>query len=179
MRQGEVLRLTWDSIDFERGIITINKQMQLHQEEGIEAYKLVSTKNGKTRTIAAAPTVLAHLRHRRGAQAEQRLRAGPLWEDSGLVFTDDIGHHWTKATIYRSFKKAVASIGCPGVRFHDLRHSYAIIAIKSGDDIKTVQGNLGHATASFTLDVYGHVTDQMKRDSADRMEAFIKSVSNG
>lgn len=179
MRQGEVLGLTWDCIDFERGIITINKQMQLHQEEGIEAYKLVSTKNGKTRTIAAAPTVLAQLRHRRKAQAEQRLRAGPLWEDSGLVFTNDIGHHWTKPSVYRSFKKAVASIGCPEVRFHDLRHSYAIIAIKSGDDIKTVQGNLGHATASFTLDVYGHVTDQMKKASANRMETFIQSVSNG
>ena len=50
-------------------------------------------------------------------------------------------------------------------------------AIKSGDDIKTVQGNLGHATASFTLEVYGHVTDQMQRDSAERMQKFIKSVS--
>lgn len=62
-------------------------------------------------------------------------------------------------------------------RFHELRHSYAVAAIKSGDDIKTVQSNLGHATASFTLDVYGHVTDQMKQDSARRMETFIKSVS--
>ena len=50
-------------------------------------------------------------------------------------------------------------------------------SIKSGDDIKTVQENLGHATASFTLDVYGHVTDQMKRDSAARMEQFIRSVN--
>lgn len=48
-----------------------------------------------------------------------------------------------------------------------------------GDDIKTVQGNLGHATAAFTLDVYGHVTKQMKRESADRMERFIRTVSAG
>jgi len=58
-------------------------------------------------------------------------------------------------------------------------HSYAVAAIRSGDDIKTVQGNLGHATASFTLDIYGHVTDQMKRDSANRMEHFIRGVSGG
>lgn len=45
-----------------------------------------------------------------------------------------------------------------------------------GDDIKTVQGNLGHATAAFTLDVYGHVTDQMKRESAARMESYLKEV---
>lgn len=70
----------------------------------------------------------------------------------------------------------VAAIGCPNARFHDLRHSYAVAAIRSGDDIKTVQENLGHATAAFTLDVYGHVTEQMKKESADRMEQFIKSV---
>ena len=55
----------------------------------------------------------------------------------------------------------------------------AVAAIRAGDDIKTVQGNLGHATAAFTLDVYGHVTDQMKRESADRMERFIRTVSAG
>ena len=64
-------------------------------------------------------------------------------------------------------------------RFHDLRHSYAVAAIRAGDDIKTVQGNLGHATAAFTLDVYGHVTGQMKRESADRMERFIRTFSTG
>ena len=68
------------------------------------------------------------------------------------------------------------SIDLQDVRFHDLRHSYAVAAIRSGDDIKTVQGNLGHATAAFTLDVYGHVTDQMKRDSADRMQQYIQRV---
>ena len=57
--------------------------------------------------------------------------------------------------------------------------SYAVAAISSGIDIKTVQGNLGHATAAFTLDVYGHVTDRMKRESADKMEDFIRRVSQG
>ena len=58
------------------------------------------------------------------------------------------------------------------------RHSYAVAAIRSGDDIKTVQGNLGHATAAFTLDVYGHVTEQMKQESAARMESYIRDVLN-
>lgn len=57
-------------------------------------------------------------------------------------------------------------------------HSYAVAALQSGDDIKTVQENLGHHTAAFTLDVYGHVTEKMKQASADRMEGFIKSVSS-
>ena len=60
----------------------------------------------------------------------------------------------------------------------ELRHAYAVAAIRSGDDIKTVQGNLGHATASFTLDVYDHATDQMKRENAERMEEYIKSIKS-
>jgi hypothetical protein len=56
---------------------------------------------------------------------------------------------------------------------------YAVAAIKSGDDIKMVQGNLGYETAAFTLDVYGHVTEQMKRESADRMDCFIKNIAAG
>ena len=63
--------------------------------------------------------------------------------------------------------------------FHGLRHTYAVLAIKSGDDIKTVQENLGHATAAFALDVYGHVTAQTKQTSADRMEQLIRSISAG
>ena len=177
LRQGEVLGLTWDCVNFDTGVLTINKQMQLHQEKGMTPYQLVPTKNGKTRTITAAPFVREHLRRQKVWQTEQRLLAGPLWQHSGLVFTDAQGNHLTKPTLYRAFKRAAAAIGRPDARFHDLRHSYAVAAIRSGDDIKTVQGNLGHATAAFTLDVYGHVTDRMKRESADKMEDFIRRVS--
>lgn len=98
---------------------------------------------------------------------------------SGFVFTNEIGEHLAYRTIIKSYKQAVTAIGRPDARFHDLRHSYAVAAIRSGDDIKTVQGNLGHATAAFTLDVYGHVTDQMKQASADRMNEYIKRVLSG
>ena len=75
------------------------------------------------------------------------------------------------------FQGSHVQIGSPETRFHDLRHSYAVASIKSGDDIKTVQENLGHATAAFTLDIYGHVTEKMKQESAARMEQFIKTVN--
>ena len=64
------------------------------------------------------------------------------------------------------------------MRFYDLRHSFTVASLKNGDSAKTVQENLGHATASFTLDVYVHVSDQMWRDSASRMEHYIHSVTN-
>ena len=98
-------------------------------------------------------------------------------ERDRFCVSNPFGEHLKTHTVYKNFKTVVKKLGYDNARFHDLRHSYAVASIKSGDDIKTVQENLGHATASFTLDVYGHVTDQMKRDSAARMEKFILSVS--
>lgn len=65
MREGEVLGLTWDCIDFHTGIVSVEKQMQLHQDKGSKGYELVSPKNGRSRTIAAAQTVLARLQQQR------------------------------------------------------------------------------------------------------------------
>lgn len=174
MRQGEVLGLKWENVDFDNGKITVDHQLQ--RVDG--AFSFVSPKNGKGRTITAAPFVMSVLRHHRAHQAEQQLKAGQLWQGMGLVFCNEIGHHLYPNTVYDSFKRIAAKIGIPSARFHDLRHSYAVAAIRSGEDIKTVQGNLGHHTAAFTLDVYGHVTEQMQKDSAARMEGFINSVLN-
>ncbi len=179
MREGEVLGLTWDCVDFEKGALLVNKQLQLHQEKEFQgAYTLASPKNGKSRTIVTAPFVMNCLKRRKVKQAKTRMRAGDAWSNpNDLVFTDEIGGHLIKSSVYREYKAMAKRIGRPDARFHDLRHSYAVAAISSGDDIKTVQGNLGHATAAFTLDVYGHVTNKMKRESASRMEKFIQSVS--
>lgn len=78
LRQGELLGLTWDCVDFDNGILPISKQMQLHQDKDMKAYQLVPTKNSKARTITAAPFVMECLRHRKIAQAKERLLAGPL-----------------------------------------------------------------------------------------------------
>ena len=59
-----------------------------------------------------------------------------------------------------------------------MRHTFAVTSLVAGDDIKTVQENLGHATAAFTLDVYSHVTDKMRKASANRMQAYFESLKN-
>ena len=92
------------------------------------------------------------------------------------MFTYPNGKHYSQSNVHKFFQNILKKAGLEHHRFHDLRHTYAVASIKSGDDIKTVQSNLGHATAAFTLDVYGHVTDQMKQASADRMESFIGEV---
>lgn len=175
MREGEVCGLMWDCVDLKAGSLTVNKQLQyIRSSKG--QYRMVPTKNSKGRTITLPPYVIGILRREQKQQLENRLKYGECWENTGFVFTDELGQHLKPQNVYREYKRIVASIGCPDARFHDLRHSYAVAAIRSGDDIKTVQENLGHATAAFTLDVYGHVTEKMKKESADRMEQFIKSV---
>ena len=102
---------------------------------------------------------------------------GPVWSNpKGLVFTDGAGGVFTQQRAKHRFAAVARAAGLEGVRFHDMRHTYAVNALRAGDDLKTVQGNLGHATAAFTLDRYGHVTEQMKQDSARRMEGFMREV---
>lgn len=175
MREGELLGLMWDCVDFERGTILVDKQLLINRKNGNQ-YELSTTKNTKSRTITAAPWIMQLLRQHKAQQAAQRLKAGPCWEDSGLVFTNALGGHLAIPTVYKQFRAVAESIGRHDARFHDLRHSYAVAALRAGDDPKTVQENLGHYTAAFTLDVYAHVTEQMKQDSAQRMEGYIKSV---
>lgn len=176
MREGEVLGLTWDAVDFTKGTITIKQQLQLVRKSGGK-YVLAPTKNGKQRIIVPAQYVMDELKKERRRQAENKIKAGTAWDNSfNLVFTNELGGNYCPQTVYLNFKRVAASAGVPAARFHDLRHSYAVAALRSGDDIKTVQGNLGHHTAAFTLDVYGHVTEQMKRDSAARMDSFISGI---
>lgn len=132
----------------------------------------------KSRTIVPVPYLMKLLQVQKVQQAKQRLMAGPAWENSGLVFTNEFGRYVSYRAIFDCFKRIVKRIGLPDARIHDLRHTYAVNCIRAGDDIKTVQSNLGHATAAFTLDVYGHFTDDMRSVSAQRMEGFITNVLN-
>lgn len=177
MRKGEILGLQWSNVNLTKGTILINTQLQKIVGAKGE-YHLVTTKNGKGRQITIPPSIVSILRKVKKKQLENRLRYGECYDvDSNFVFTDELGRHLKPKPVYDAFKKIMTELDLPEARFHDLRHSYAVASIKSGDDIKTVQDNLGHATAAFTLDVYGHVTDQMKKESAARMELFYKAVN--
>jgi integrase len=80
------------------------------------------------------------------------------------TFTHDCVHH---------LLKLVAQVGAPKACVHDLQHTFAVLSLLNGDYIKTLQENLRHATADFTLDVYGHVSDKMRVNISVRMESFL------
>lgn len=175
LRQAEIIGLTWDCVDFKRGTITVCKQLRKERVIGGGGeYKFTSLKNDKSRVLMPAPEVFTVLRRVKLRQKENRLKAGSAWSNPmNLVFTNALGGHLCSETVYDNFKRIAKRIGIPAARFHDLRHTFATLSLQNGDDIKTVSENLGHATAAFTLDVYGHVTEKMKQDSAKRMQAFI------
>lgn len=184
LRESEAIGLTWDCIDFKLGTLKICKQLQKRPlKDG--GFTFTPLKNNKTRILKPAPFVMKLLERRRCEQAEQRLMTGDLWEGwnsaeerkTALVFTSAIGRNLHPQTVYNHYKKLAAKIGVPESRVHDLRHTFAVLSLQNGDDVKTVQSNLGHATAAFTLDVYGHVSEKMKNDSAARMEAYIEGIS--
>lgn len=173
MRQGEIMGLRWSDVDFHSGTIRIVQQLQ--QVKG--KYIVSTPKNGRFRTIMPAPVVMDTLKLVHKTENDKRITAGGLWRESGYVFTNDTGEHIARNTLRNHFNKIAANIGLPDLRFHDLRHTYAVLSLRAGDDIKTLSENLGHATVTFTLDVYGHVTSSMKRESSNRMQAYLDSLS--
>ena len=108
-----------------------------------------------------------------------KLKIGPAWNDgsfSSLVFTYPNGHHMTQWHVCRKLQDILAANGIDKHRFHDLRHTYVVNSFRAGDDVKTVQQNASHYSAAFTLDRYGHVTDTMRKESAERMQHFIEGL---
>ena len=176
MRESELIGLTWDCIDFQHGTIHIYRQLRKTREKK-GSYVFTSLKNKQARTFSPPQNVLDVLKKVKINQAEQRLKAGTSWSNSDdLVFTNDLGKHVATFTVYKYFKEVVTQIGLPEMRFHDLRHGYATLALQNGVDVKTVSNNLGHSTTAFTMDKYGHVTETMMKDSADKMQRFIESL---
>ena len=175
LRQGELLGLTWDCVDFEHGMLLINKQH--NRVKGDTEFRFASLKNDKARVLTAADEVMEVLKLQKERQTAWAAALGDGWSNPDhLVFTTEFGRYINDKILYQNFKRIMRKLGKPDLRFHDLRHTYAVNSLRAGDDIKTVQENLGHATASFTLATYAHATPGMKRESAKRMTEFIRSV---
>ncbi len=183
LRECEAIGLTWDCIDFKKGTLKVYRQLQ-KRDKAEGGYQFAPLKNDKSRVIKLSPFVLNLLEKQKIKQRGDKLAAGELWQgfqtieeqETALVFTTKTGNHLSCATLYNNFKRIAAQIGAPNARVHDLRHTFAVNSLQCGDDFKTVQGALGHATAAFTLDVYGHVSERMMEEHANRQQEYIKAL---
>lgn len=182
LRIGEVRGLRWSDIDFKGGTIDIQRQLQ-PKVKGMERF--TPPKYGETRLIHVPQEVIAALKDQRRKQAEQRLAAGDKWQEDDishdLVFRRKDGKPHVKGTLERPLRKVGEAIGKPDLHPHDLRHSYAVAALRSGASVKSVQHNLGHKTAKMTVDRYAKYTEDTGRSDAVKLSAYLKEntgVSN-
>ncbi len=175
LRRSEVVGLTWDCIDFEKGYIKVYRQYISRTDLPGHPLQFMTLKNGKTRTFKVAESVIELLLSIK--EKQDNLSASPDYSnEEGFVFASDNGTHLYSDTVYRAFKRIAASIDMPTLRLHDLRHTFATLSIQNGTDIKTVSTTLGHATAAYTLDIYTHVSEIMQNDAASRMDNLIQNL---
>ena len=159
LRRGELLGLKWEDIDLERGSLRVRRQIARINGEVVEAP--LKTKNAY-RTLPLAEDTIDVLK-------TQRKKTG----NSPWVFPSPAGGPISPDSVLHMLHRVLKRAGLPRVRFHDLRHTFATLALQNGVDVKTVSGMLGHFSAGFTLDTYAHVTTESQRQAAQTMGSLL------
>ena len=154
-----MLGLKWEDIDLERGDLRVRRQVSRINGEVVEAP--LKTKNAYRTLPLAEDTV--------GVLKEQRKKVG----NSPWVFPSNNGGPISPDSVLHMLHRVLKRAGLPKVRFHDLRHTFATLALQNGVDVKTVSGMLGHFSAGFTLDTYAHITSAAQRQAAKTMENIL------
>lgn len=174
VRIGELRGLQWYDVDFIAGSMSVKRQLHPKSQT---TKRITAPKYDEERTIYLPQSAINVLKAQRIKQNEQRLAAGTEWVDDeishDLIFRMDNGKPLGDKTISNAVDYVGATIGIPELHPHDLRHSYAVAALRSGVDVKTVQHNLGHRTAGMTLDVYVKYTDDAGKESAQRLSDYF------
>ena len=158
LRRGELLGLKWTDIDWKNGIIKVRRSIARVNGEIIES--TLKTKNSY-RAVSISP------------QAIEVLKTQKAKTNDVYVFPSPNGGPISPDSVNNMLKRVLARAGIPKVRFHDLRHTFATIALQNGVDIKTVSGMLVHFSAGFTLDTYAHVTTSAQKEAAETMSQVL------
>ena len=171
MRRGEVCGLRWVDVDLDRSQVRVCQAAV--QVGGTIHIGPPKTRSG-LRTIALDAGTVGVLRRQQLEQASLRAQWAVAGE-GGLVFSRPDGSVLSPERLSRKFKEATVAAGLPVIRFHDLRHTSASLALAAGVALKTVSGRLGHSTTAITADLYTHISEAVGRDAA---EAIARSVEN-
>lgn len=161
MRLGEVLALKWSEIDFKNRQLTVRYSVDLNGQ-----LKTTKTKQSR-RTIKLIPSVLEELKAHKHKQKLNRMKQGGEYFKNDFVCTFEDGRPVTRNYVSVTFRRKVRQLKFPIIRFHDLRHTFATIALSHNVHTKVVQEILGHASSRTTLDVYSHVIPTMQEQSLE------------
>lgn len=158
MRQGEIIGLKWDDVDF--------RNSQIHVRRTFNSGDFFPPKTKQSiRSIDIPPTLSLELKKWKLASAPNELN---------LVFPAESGKPLSHDFMYqKKFIPALKKAGLPRVRFHDLRHSYASLLLSLGENIKYIQTQMGHSSPTVTLDVYSHLFKKENPEAARRLERSI------
>jgi integrase len=172
MRRGEVLGLRWSDINFGASRVAIRQTI-------VSVAYRVTTSEPKTnrakRSIALDPVTVAVLQEHRHRQRSERLVAGAAYTKLDLVFTREDGRPLHPDYFSQLFDRTVKRLGLPRIRLHDLRHTYATLGLAAGVPTKVISDRLGHATTSFTEDIYMHAIPAMEQRAAADVADLIFS----
>lgn len=170
MRRGEVIGLRWSDLELEAARLVVQRSLTV--AAGRMVWSEPKTARGR-RVIALDAATVSALRRHRTAQAEEKLAAGPAWQDDDLVFCWPDGSAIQPQLPTKWIREHAEAAGLPKIRLHDLRHTWATLALGAGVPAKVVSERLGHANVSITLDVYTHVSPALDQDAADTVAAAI------
>lgn len=163
LRLGEILALEWEDLDIKNKTLSITKQVQ--RIDGILQAETPKTKNS-IRTIAISSDC---------ATALGRLKLRQARGTTLMFPSPETGTYRDQNAVTRKFKRMLRRAGLPQeVRFHDLRHTCATIALEEGVEIKALSSMLGHSDVAFTMNTYVHATKKLKTTAADKMEAAFQ-----
>ena len=169
-RRGEALGLRWRDLELDSGKAVLRQTITVI---GHQMRIALRTKSGKPRPIELDRSTVASLRAVRVRQARERLLLGSDYEDHDLVFARPDGRPQHPEHFSMAFDRRVTRYKLPRIRLHDLRHSWATLALAAGVDVKIVSERLGHASAKITWDIYQHVTPTMQANAAETVARLI------
>jgi integrase len=175
MRKGELLGLKWTDVDWTKGVLNVQRQLQTIPNQG---YALVAPKSkAGYRQIKLGLGTLRQLEAHQKRQELARIAAGERWQEHGLIFTTSIGTYCDQTRVSRELKRVLKAAGLPDIRFHDLRHTSISFQLEMGTSLNTVQRRAGHSKASVTSDIYGHTNEHSQDLAAEKIEELITPIA--
>lgn len=179
LRQAELLGLRWRSIDLDG--LGISVSQVLYKRGGVCTFKEPKT-SGSSRRVSMTPKLALFLRQYKAQREVLYLERGKILGLDDLVFANDKGKPLDPCTVTHNHARIARRAGLDGVRFHDLRHTFASIMLMKGAKPKVISEALGHASVAFTMDVYSHLIEGMQSDAMLLLDEALPAgapTSNG